>query len=381
MAHPASARITFTAALVGAALGLCATGPATAQPTAEQQNALRNNCRSDFMSSCAGVQPGGAEALQCLQRNRAKLSPACQSAVNVLAPPAASAVPAAPAPAAVAAPAAAPPSAATATTTPAAAARAPTPEQQAALRQFCGDDYMAKCGNVPPASSQAMQCLQSNAATLSPNCRGALALFNPGSAAPAAAPPARAPAPTAPATAAKPVTTTTVTTAPAQPTQAQRDAMRQACQSDFMARCTGVQPGGPDALRCLQGNSAQLSPNCRSALAAISGGTPAATPAAAPAAAAVTAAPAAPPTAQQQSAIKAACGRDFMTNCPGITPGGQEAFACLQRNASRLSPDCKAALASVTGGATPAAAVATPAPTAPGGFPLRRAIRERMMGQ
>src|SRR5215831_15089094 len=62
-------------------------GPAFAQPTAEQQSAIRNNCRSDFMSNCSGVTPGGAEALQCLQRNVAKLSPGCQGAVNALAAP------------------------------------------------------------------------------------------------------------------------------------------------------------------------------------------------------------------------------------------------------------------------------------------------------
>ena len=66
------------------------------------------------MSNCSGVTPGGAEALQCLQRNVAKLSPGCQSAVNALAPrsappqAAAPAAPAAPAPAPAAAPAAAP---------------------------------------------------------------------------------------------------------------------------------------------------------------------------------------------------------------------------------------------------------------------------------
>ena len=74
------------AALVSGALWLLL--PATAalaQPTTDQQSALRANCRSDFMSKCSGVQPGGAEALQCLQRNVANLSPGCQSAVNALA--------------------------------------------------------------------------------------------------------------------------------------------------------------------------------------------------------------------------------------------------------------------------------------------------------
>jgi hypothetical protein len=148
-----------------------------------------------------------------------------------------------------------------------------------------------------------------------------------------------------------------------------------------MSKCSGVQPGGADALRCLQRNSAQLSPNCRSAVAAISGGAPAAAAAAAPVAAAPAAAT---PTPQQQSAIKAACGRDFMMNCRGVQPGGPEAAACLQRNASRLSPGCQSALAAVASGATPAAA-AEPAPAArplpPGPFPLRRALRERLMNQ
>jgi hypothetical protein len=91
------------------------------------------------------------------------------------------------------------------------------------------------------------------------------------------------------------------------------------------------------------------------------------------------------PTQQQQAAIKAACQRDFMMNCRGVTPGGPDAAACLQRNASRLSPGCQSALAAVASGATPATAEAAPTPAArplpPGPFPLRRALRERMMGQ
>ncbi|MBX9847585.1 MAG: cysteine rich repeat-containing protein, partial [Xanthobacteraceae bacterium] len=182
---------------------LLAAGPAGAQPTAEQQSALRNNCRSDFMSHCSGVTPGGAQALQCLQRNVAKLSPGCRGAVNALAPqPAPQQATTAPPPAPAAAtavapaqarPAAAMPAAAPATPAPAASSGAPTPEQQAALRQLCGADYMAKCSHVAPASHQALQCLQSHSAELSANCRGALALFSPGG----APQPAAAPAPTA----------------------------------------------------------------------------------------------------------------------------------------------------------------------------------------
>src|ERR1700730_6033786 len=70
------------------------------------------------------------------------------------------------------------------------------------------------------------------------------------------------------------------------PTQAQRDAIRAACRSDFMANCFGVQPGGKEAFECLLQNDAKLSPSRRTALTA-----PARKPAE-PAAAAPAAAPA-----------------------------------------------------------------------------------------
>src|SRR5687767_14300294 len=73
-------------------------GPALAQPSAAQQEALKSNCRSDFMSKCRGVTPGGAEALACLKKNVASLSAGCQGAVNALNPPTAAAVPPAPKP-------------------------------------------------------------------------------------------------------------------------------------------------------------------------------------------------------------------------------------------------------------------------------------------
>jgi len=102
------------ALLPGAALIALAalTDAATAQVTAEQQSAIRSNCRSDFMSKCSGVTPGGKDALMCLQKNIASLSPGCKTAVSatIPAPAPAEAKPAqaapAPAPAAaIAAPA------------------------------------------------------------------------------------------------------------------------------------------------------------------------------------------------------------------------------------------------------------------------------------
>ena len=91
-----------------------------------------------------------------------------------------------------------------------------------------------------------------------------------------------------------------------------------------------------------------------------------ATPAAAPAAAAV---PAGGPSPEQMGALKFTCRADFKRHCSGITPGGPEALACLQRNAARLTPNCKTAFADIADSlpATPASAPAAgrPAPAAP----------------
>jgi hypothetical protein len=393
---------------------MLAGSPASSQqPSPEQISAIRSSCRSDFMSRCAGVTPGGADALACLRKNAAQLSPACQAAVNATSPKPTAA---APAPASVAAapppnkpstvstatpatpspapqspvtqaPAAQMPAAQAATVQ--APAAVPSSDQVAAIRAACPSDFTAHCAGVPPGGLEGLSCLQRNAAKLSAACR--FAVTSPGmaapaqpAAAPAAAPVAkpvpavRAPTPVAPPAqrraAAAPTTAPAPAAAATQPSAEQQAAIRASCRSDFMSRCSGVQPGGADALACRKRNEAQLSSACRSAVGAIGG--------AATAAPAAAAAPAAPTTAQQ-AAIKSACQRDFMMNCRGVQPGGQEAFMCLQRNSSRLSSACQGALAAVATGTTPApVAAAAPPPAArpPGLFPVRRAIRERLMG-
>jgi hypothetical protein len=193
-----------------------------------------------------------------------------------------------------------------------------------------------------------------------------------------------------------------------------------------MSHCSGVTPGGKDALVCLQKNVERLSPGCQAAVratipsqaaappppppaaaatapavsvrlppapAAATADTAPATstppPAAAPAKAAVAApppakvvkparprpaaaaaAPIAPPvaataapTAGQQNAMRSNCRNDFMSHCSGVTPGGKDALACLQRNVAKLSPGCQNVV-----GATmqaPAAEAARPVAVAP----------------
>lgn len=292
---------------------------AEAQVTAEQQSAIKANCRSDFMSKCSGVTPGGKDALACLQKNFAGLSGACKSAVSATLPPPAAAPIAAPAPA----------------TKPAEAEPVVTP------------------------SAPAPQ--------------------------PAAAPAAPAPSPAAPPKAAIATPPKAVAPAATAPTAAQQNAIKQACRSDFMAKCSGVTPGGKAALVCLQRNVGTLSPSCKQAVSAI-GGAPATATAAAPAAAVATA-PAAGPTPQQLKAVKFTCRGDFQRYCRGVQPGGQEAVMCLQTNAARLTPDCKTSLADIADSiptsaaaptATPAVATTTARPLPPGITPAGRIIRRVM---
>src|SRR5712671_6246085 len=83
------------------------------------------------------------------------------------------------------------------------------------------------------------------------------------------------------------------------PTDAQRNAIRSECRSDYEAHCASVPPGGAASLQCLQQNVSSLSSSCQTAVRAV--GAPAApkadsAPAAAPAKpAAETMAPAAAP--------------------------------------------------------------------------------------
>src|SRR5262249_34121290 len=99
----------------------------------------------------------------------------------------------------------------------------------------------------------------------------------------------------------------------AQPTEAQKDAVKSACRSDFMAHCSSVQPGGEAALQCLAKNMSSLSGGCASAVKAIeASAAPKSEPAkteAAPAAAPKSETTAAKPAAESKSESKPAAGK------------------------------------------------------------------------
>src|SRR6267143_101319 len=141
------------------------------KPSDAQIAAIRSACRSDYQKVCAGVPTGGAAALQCLEKNKSKVSGGCQQAVNAASGGAES-------------PAAGAASATAATTSPAAA---PAPalvlrpmrprEELFVVRSACGGDVRALCGGIAPGGGRIARCLATQAASLSPACKEVLAQF------------------------------------------------------------------------------------------------------------------------------------------------------------------------------------------------------------
>jgi hypothetical protein len=131
------------------------------KPTDAQISAIRSACRSDYPKVCAGVPTGGAAALQCLEKNKAKVSAACGKAIGAVG--------------------------AGGTTTAAAPAAAPAAalvlrpmrprEELFVLRSACGGDVRSYCAGVEAGGGRIARCLGANAASLSPACKEVLAPF------------------------------------------------------------------------------------------------------------------------------------------------------------------------------------------------------------
>lgn len=239
----------YVVPLIVGLLGSAGTAAAQ-QPTPEQQDAIRSNCRSDFMANCSGVPRGGKEAMQCLKDNVAKLSSGCQQAVKAVMP-APAAKPPTPVTATQAAPAAPPPAAAPAApvaATPAApAAPASTPAASTAT-QAAPTPTVAKPATPPAASTP--QAAAAKPASVKPAAPAAPAAKS------AAKPPVGAPAPAA----APPAV---IVVAPIQVFAL----VRTKCRAEYRAYCSDVDIGGGRVVACLQSNAASLSPTCQSGLA------------------------------------------------------------------------------------------------------------------
>src|SRR4030095_15787219 len=89
-------------ALLAAALFAVATPALSQGPSEAQREAVKSQCRSDYMAHCSSIPPGGEASLQCLAKNMSSLSAGCASAVRAVA---AAAAPKREAPPAAAAPA------------------------------------------------------------------------------------------------------------------------------------------------------------------------------------------------------------------------------------------------------------------------------------
>jgi hypothetical protein len=253
--------------------------PARAQaPSEAQRETIKSECRNDYIAHCSSIPPGGAASLECLQKNMSSLSAGCASAVKAVGVPSETkAEPAKeetkqetntepkaePAPTTTTAKPAAEP-----TPKAAAAPKQPTSAQIAAVRSNCRSDYPKVCAGVPTGGAPALQCLEKNEAKLSANCKKAVmaAAGGGGSAAPAASGGTPATAGTAPAaTAAAPAQPPVLVLRPMRPREV-LFVMRSACGEDVRSPCPGVAPGGGRIIECLVGQSANLSPACRSVL-------------------------------------------------------------------------------------------------------------------
>jgi hypothetical protein len=156
-----------------------------AAPTQAQQDAIRSSCQSDYRTYCASVPTGGSAALQCLEKNVASLSSACQQAVraatggSAASSSSSSSTTTAPAASGGSSSATAPASGGAASGQ-TAASSAPAviviqPGQEIALmREACGSDYRAHCAGVRIIGGGALQCLVSHASSLSQSCKSEL---------------------------------------------------------------------------------------------------------------------------------------------------------------------------------------------------------------
>jgi len=172
---PAATAKPATEPAAAAAPKAAAASTAAKKPSSAQISAIRSACRSDYQKVCAGVPTGGAPALQCLEKNKSKVSAPCEQAVNAAsAGGAAPAAGGAPAAAATASPTAAP----AAAPAPALVLRPMRPrEELMVMRSACGGDVRALCAGVPVGGGRIVRCLATQAASLSPSCKEVLGQF------------------------------------------------------------------------------------------------------------------------------------------------------------------------------------------------------------
>jgi cysteine rich repeat protein len=237
---------------------LFATAALAQAPSEAQREAIKSQCRSDYMAHCSSIPPGGEASLQCLQKNMSSLSASCAGAVRAVEAPATPKAETTPKTDTAPAAAAAPPATTAAKPKAATAQAKPSEAQVSAIRSACRSDYQKFCPGVPTGGAPALQCLAKNKARLSAPCGEAVAAAGGG-----AAPAAGGSATTAAAPAAAPAEG--IVLRPLRPRE-ELFVARSACGADVRSLCGGVAPGGGRIVQCLASNAASLSPACKEVL-------------------------------------------------------------------------------------------------------------------
>lgn len=158
-------------------------GPATAAVPFPE---VRAACGAEIRSTCAGVNPGSAESVQCLRPNFAVHTPPCQAALSKALAAAAPAPAAATAPAQPAGTADSPrvvstnritqPEGAKESEAPDLKLPAMRPTQEARwVNRHCKEDHSLLCQGVTFGQSRVLRCLLSHHSSLTNRCKQALA--------------------------------------------------------------------------------------------------------------------------------------------------------------------------------------------------------------
>jgi hypothetical protein len=276
---PEMTKMTKTASLLLAATFALATQAYAQGPSEAQREAIKSNCRSDYIAHCSSVPPGGAASLECLQKNMGSLSASCASAVRAVEAPAAApktekaeepkAEPKSePKSESKAEPKEAAPAKETKSAEPkAAGGKKPSQAQISAIKSSCRSDYPKVCAGVPTGGEAALECLEKNKSKVSAACAKAVAAVGGGGGGggtPAAAAGSSSGG-GAPAAAAAPAATVIVL----RPLLLREELFvaRSACGADIRTLCAGVTPGGGRIAQCLASQAGAISPACRQVLA------------------------------------------------------------------------------------------------------------------
>lgn len=146
----------------------------------------------------------------------------------------------------------------------------------------CASDVAQFCPNVKLGSGRVVDCMQANRSRLSTACRARL-------------------------------------DANVQKARSYVEEFGRSCRRDVDEFCPSVDPGGGRVIGCLRQHQPELSPTCQGEMTRIAD------------------------ARERVAAFKSACRGDVETLCKDVPPLAGPLLECLQKNESKLSPECNAA--------------------------------------